>query len=77
MKDRITQARKELEGLQTDLEKLHARDSSLDRQQLALLRKITAKNKKDKALLTEILRTMYSISVKEAEIEELENIEAQ
>ncbi len=77
MRTRLEAAKKELEGLQSDLDRLYAKDSSLDRQQMALLRKITAKNKKDKELLTEILRTLHSISVKEAEIEELGEIEAQ
>ncbi len=77
MRTRLEAAKKELGELEKTLNKLYAKDSSLDRQQMALLRKITAKNKKDKELLTEILRTLHSISVKEAEIEELGEIEAQ
>ncbi len=77
MRTRLEAAKKELGELEKTLNKLYAKDSNLDKKQLELLRRLTARNQQDKELLTEILRTLYSIQVKEAEIEALGEIEAQ
>ena len=77
MKDRITQARRELAGLEKDLARLLGKNARLDKRQQEVYDSLKDLNEADRQLLTEILRTRFSIEARKREIDELGGIEAQ
>ena len=77
MKPRIEQAAKELAGLEKDLARLLRQNARLDKRQQEVFDSLKDLNEADRQLLTEILRTRFSIDARQEEIERLGGIKAQ